>query len=142
MGPTRAELAPLLRTGLISPPRQPRRPTLEIPRNSLLRPWRAVPRPVTPSPERPQITTRLDHNDLVVRNTIFGFFEGLVVAFALTAGLSALGNTNMVVMAGLANIFGGMLSLGLGAYFAVLTERQHWYVSSVSYNQPPDWLSH
>lgn len=46
--------------------------------------------------------------------------------FALTAGLSSLGSTKLVVIGGLAELFSGMISMGLGAYLAAATERQHW----------------
>lgn len=55
-----------------------------------------------------------------------GFADGLTVPFALTAGLSSLGSTKLVVIGGLAELFSGMISMGLGAYLAAATERQHW----------------
>jgi VIT1/CCC1 family predicted Fe2+/Mn2+ transporter len=57
---------------------------------------------------------------------IIGFADGLTVPFALTAGLSSLGKTRLVVIGGLAELFSGMISMGLGAYLAAVTERQHW----------------
>ncbi|KAK3388439.1 VIT family-domain-containing protein [Sordaria brevicollis] len=60
------------------------------------------------------------------RDIILGFSDGLTVPFALTAGLSTLGSTKLVIMGGLAELFSGMISMGLGAYLAGVTERQHW----------------
>ncbi|KAI3396191.1 hypothetical protein diail_394 [Diaporthe ilicicola] len=65
------------------------------------------------------------HGDMV-RDITIGFADGLTVPFALTAGLSSLGSTKLVVIGGLAELFSGMISMGLGAYLAAATERQHW----------------
>ncbi|KAK0712541.1 VIT family-domain-containing protein [Lasiosphaeria miniovina] len=64
--------------------------------------------------------------DAVLRDVILGFSDGLTVPFALTAGLSSLGSTRIVIMGGLAELFSGMISMGLGAYLAGVSERQHW----------------
>jgi VIT1/CCC1 family predicted Fe2+/Mn2+ transporter len=42
------------------------------------------------------------------------------------AGLSSLGSTRLVIMGGLAELFSGMISMGLGAYLAAVTEREHY----------------
>lgn len=65
-------------------------------------------------------------NDDAIRDIIIGFADGLTVPFALTAGLSSLGNTRLVVIGGLAELFSGAISMGLGAYLATATERQHY----------------
>ncbi|TPX08865.1 uncharacterized protein E0L32_009683 [Thyridium curvatum] len=65
-------------------------------------------------------------NGDVVRDIIIGFADGLTVPFALTAGLSSLGNTKLVVIGGLAELFSGAISMGLGAYLAAVTEREHY----------------
>lgn len=62
----------------------------------------------------------------VIRDGIIGFSDGLTVPFALTAGLSSLGNTKLVVMGGLAELFSGAISMGLGGYLASATERAHY----------------
>ncbi|PNP44699.1 hypothetical protein TGAMA5MH_03506 [Trichoderma gamsii] len=62
----------------------------------------------------------------VLRDVIIGFSDGLTVPFALTAGLSSLGSTKLVIMGGLAELFSGMISMGLGAYLAAVTERDHY----------------
>ncbi|KAK2597721.1 hypothetical protein N8I77_012486 [Diaporthe amygdali] len=65
-------------------------------------------------------------NGDMIRDMTIGFADGLTVPFALTAGLSSLGSTKLVVIGGLAELFSGMISMGLGAYLAAATERQHW----------------
>lgn len=67
-----------------------------------------------------------DYND-VVRDIIIGFADGLTVPFALCAGLSTLGDTRLVVMGGLAELFSGAISMGLGAYLAASTEKEHYH---------------
>ncbi|CAN8098153.1 unnamed protein product [Discula destructiva] len=66
------------------------------------------------------------NNGSLIRDITIGFADGLTVPFALTAGLSSLGSTQIVVIGGLAELFSGMISMGLGAYLAAATERQHW----------------
>ena len=70
--------------------------------------------------------THTSNYDAIARDVILGFSDGLTVPFALTAGLSSLGSTKLVIMGGLAELFSGMISMGLGAYLAGVTERQHW----------------
>lgn len=67
----------------------------------------------------------LDYSDFL-RDVIIGFSDGLTVPFALTAGLSSLGSAKVVIIAGLAELFSGMISMGLGAYLAAVTERDHY----------------
>ncbi|KAH9835063.1 protein CCC1 [Teratosphaeria destructans] len=67
------------------------------------------------------------HGDFV-RDSIIGFADGLTVPFALTAGLTALGSTRVVILAGLAELFAGSISMGLGAYLAAVTEKKHFEV--------------
>ncbi|ATY61366.1 protein CCC1, putative [Cordyceps militaris CM01] len=62
----------------------------------------------------------------ILRDVIIGFADGLTVPFALTAGLSSLGSSKIVIMGGLAELFSGMISMGLGAYLAAVTERDHY----------------
>lgn len=58
----------------------------------------------------------------VVSDAIIGLSDGLTVPFALTAGLSALGNTNVVIFAGLAELTAGAISMGLGGYLGAKSE--------------------
>ncbi|KAH8690840.1 Ccc1 family [Talaromyces proteolyticus] len=68
------------------------------------------------------------HSDAgdVVRDVIIGFADGLTVPFALTAGLSSLGSSKLVIVGGLAELFSGAISMGLGAYLACVTDRDHY----------------
>lgn len=68
-----------------------------------------------------------NHGDLL-RNFIIGFSDGLTVPFALTAGLSSLGSPRLVILAGLAELFSGAISMGLGAYLAAVTDENHYKV--------------
>lgn len=61
-----------------------------------------------------------------LNNIIIGFSDGLTVPFALTAGLSAVGSIKLVIMGGLAELFAGAISMGLGAWLAAETDRQHY----------------
>lgn len=79
-----------------------------------------------PDPERPHVEKHIGQFDAMVRDVIIGFSDGLTVPFALTAGLSSLGDTKIVIIGGLAELCSGMISMGLGAYLAADTERQHW----------------
>ncbi|KAK5121113.1 hypothetical protein LTR85_005597 [Meristemomyces frigidus] len=67
------------------------------------------------------------HGELV-RDSIIGFADGLTVPFALTAGLSSLGSSKLVILAGLAELFAGSISMGLGAWLAAVTEKKHYEV--------------
>ncbi|KAI1087773.1 DUF125-domain-containing protein [Rostrohypoxylon terebratum] len=52
-----------------------------------------------------------------------GFADGLTVPFALTAGLSSLGQTKTVIYAGAAEICAGCISMGIGGYLAARGEQ-------------------
>ncbi|KAK4449044.1 putative vacuolar iron transporter protein [Podospora aff. communis PSN243] len=54
----------------------------------------------------------------LLSNFTLGFADGLTVPFALTAGLSSLGQTKTVISAGLAEICAGSISMGIGGYLA------------------------
>lgn len=73
-----------------------------------------------PSPEK------LSNITLILRDVIIGFADGLTVPFALTAGLSSLGSSKLVVIGGLAELLSGTISMGMGAYLAVITERDRY----------------
>lgn len=49
-------------------------------------------------------------------HSIIGLSDGLTVPFALTAGLSSLGSSRLVVTGGLAELCAGAISMGLGGY--------------------------
>lgn len=67
-------------------------------------------------------------NGIFVRDSIIGFADGLTVPFALTAGLSSLGSSKVVILGGLAELFAGSISMGLGAYLAAKTDLKHYEV--------------
>ncbi|MDB5229584.1 MAG: iron transporter, partial [Chitinophagaceae bacterium] len=59
----------------------------------------------------------------VLRDIVIGMSDGLTVPFALAAGLSgAVDNTNVIIIAGLAEIAAGSIAMGLGGYLAGKTE--------------------
>ncbi|KAI9138769.1 Ccc1 family [Paraphysoderma sedebokerense] len=62
----------------------------------------------------------------VVRDVIIGMSDGLTVPFALTAGLSALQSSRLVVAAGLAEIIAGSISMALGGWLAGRSEINHF----------------
>ncbi|ERT00484.1 vacuolar iron transporter Ccc1 [Sporothrix schenckii 1099-18] len=47
-----------------------------------------------------------------------GFSDGLTVPFAMTAGLSSLGQTDTVIYAGMAELTAGCISMGIGGYLS------------------------
>src|SRR6476469_1060113 len=62
-----------------------------------------------------------------LRNFVFGTSDGLVTVLAFVAGVSAsLASRKLVLMAGLAEMFAGAVSMGLGAFLGTRAERD-WY---------------
>ena len=65
---------------------------------------------------------------VAVRDIIIGMSDGLTVPFALAAGLSgAVDHSSIIVVAGLAEIVAGSISMGLGGYLAAQSEADHYY---------------
>src|SRR6185437_8046056 len=63
----------------------------------------------------------------VLRDVVIGMSDGLTVPFALAAGLSgAVSSTNLIIIAGLAEIAAGSIAMGLGGYLAGRTEVDHY----------------
>jgi vacuolar iron transporter family protein len=63
----------------------------------------------------------------VLRNFVFGTSDGLVTVLAFVAGVSAsLSSRRLVLLAGLAEMFAGAVSMGLGAFLGTRAERD-WY---------------
>ncbi|KAK3944399.1 VIT family-domain-containing protein [Diplogelasinospora grovesii] len=120
MASSRRETSPLLQ----SPPADLLIERRSSSAGSRLRP-NMVNRVSSTVPAAPHVESHSNY-DAVLRDVILGFSDGLTVPFALTAGLSSLGSTKLVIMGGLAELFSGMISMGLGAYLAGVTERQHW----------------
>jgi VIT1/CCC1 family predicted Fe2+/Mn2+ transporter len=58
-----------------------------------------------------------------LRNFVFGTSDGLVTVLAFVAGVSAsLAQRNLVLLAGLSEMFAGALSMGLGAFLGTRAE--------------------
>jgi VIT1/CCC1 family predicted Fe2+/Mn2+ transporter len=62
----------------------------------------------------------------VVSDMIIGLSDGLTVPFALTAGLSSLGDTKLVITGGMAELVAGAISMGLGGYLAAKSENDYY----------------
>lgn len=60
------------------------------------------------------------------RDCIVGLSDGLTVPFALTAGLSSTGSTKLVVLAGLAELVSGAISMGIGGFLSAQAEMSHF----------------
>lgn len=58
----------------------------------------------------------------VISDAIIGLSDGLTVPFALTAGLSAFGDTKVVIFGGFAELTAGAISMGLGGYLGARSE--------------------
>ena len=63
----------------------------------------------------------------ILTDIVIGMSDGLTVPFALAAGLSAaVQSTNLIIIAGLAEIAAGSIAMGLGGYLAGKTEADHY----------------
>lgn len=62
----------------------------------------------------------------VISDMIIGLSDGLTVPFALTAGLSSLGDTKLVITGGMAELVAGAISMGLGGYLAAKSENDYY----------------
>jgi VIT1/CCC1 family predicted Fe2+/Mn2+ transporter len=63
----------------------------------------------------------------VLRDIVIGISDGLTVPFALAAGLSgAVVSSNIIIIAGIAEIAAGSIAMGLGGYLAGKTEQDHY----------------
>lgn len=63
----------------------------------------------------------------LLRDIVIGMSDGLTVPFALAAGLSgAVDNSDIIVIAGIAEIAAGSIAMGLGGYLAGKTEQDHY----------------
>ena len=68
------------------------------------------------------------NSSATVRDVIIGMSDGLTVPFALAAGLSgAVTHSSIIVIAGLAEIVAGSISMGLGGYLAGKSDADHYY---------------
>ncbi|EJT80206.1 vacuolar iron transporter Ccc1 [Gaeumannomyces tritici R3-111a-1] len=57
-----------------------------------------------------------------ISDATIGLSDGLTVPFALTAGLSALSDTRIVIYGGMAELIAGAISMGLGGYLGAKSE--------------------
>ncbi len=63
----------------------------------------------------------------LLTDIVIGMSDGLTVPFALAAGLSgAVSSSNIIVIAGIAEICAGSIAMGLGGYLAGKTEQDHY----------------
>jgi vacuolar iron transporter family protein len=63
----------------------------------------------------------------LLRDIVIGMSDGLTVPFALAAGLSgAVASSNIIIIAGMAEIAAGSIAMGLGGYLAGKTEQDHY----------------
>jgi len=62
-----------------------------------------------------------------VRDIVIGMSDGLTVPFALAAGLSAIATSNVVVLAGIAEIAAGSIAMGLGGFLAARSDEEHYH---------------
>jgi hypothetical protein len=62
----------------------------------------------------------------IIRDVVIGLSDGLTVPFALAAGLAAFDDSNIVVIAGMAEMAAGAISMGLGGYLAGNLEIEHY----------------
>ncbi|KAL2796932.1 VIT family-domain-containing protein [Aspergillus keveii] len=65
----------------------------------------------------------------VISDAIIGLSDGMTVPFALTAGLSALGDTKVVVFGGFAELIAGAISMGLGGYLGAKSEEESYHAT-------------
>ncbi|KAK6459558.1 VIT family-domain-containing protein [Scheffersomyces xylosifermentans] len=62
----------------------------------------------------------------VMSDIIIGLSDGLTVPFALTAGLSSLGDSKLVITGGMAELVSGAISMGLGGFLAARSESEYY----------------
>ncbi|KAK4546566.1 hypothetical protein LTR36_001783 [Oleoguttula mirabilis] len=89
----------------------------------------------------PEVKKRSRVDPRVVSDAIIGLSDGLTVPFALTAGLSALGNTKIVIFAGLAELTAGAISMGLGGYLGAKSEEESYKATLIDTKHMVDTCS-
>lgn len=78
-----------------------------------------------------------------LRDFVIGMSDGLTVPFALAAGLAgAIDTTDLIVVAGAAEIAAGMIAMGLGGYMGAKTEREHYESEHARETFEVDKLTH
>ncbi len=79
--------------------------------------------------KQPPNTERHFNASATVRDVIIGMSDGLTVPFAIAAGMTgAAVGASIVVIAGLAEIAAGSISMGLGGYLAGRSDAEHYIV--------------
>lgn len=80
------------------------------------------------------LTPRIRHQEQhftgseLVRDIVIGMSDGLTVPFALAAGLSgAVAQTNLVLIAGVAEMAAGSIAMGLGGFLAARSELENYH---------------
>lgn len=64
----------------------------------------------------------------LVRDLVFGANDGLVAAFAVISGVHGADQTSKVILiAGMAELIGGMIAMGLGAYLSVKSALEYFH---------------
>src|SRR5271167_4685228 len=77
-------------------------------------------------PQTPHIERHFTAGE-VVRDVVIGMADGLTVPFALAAGLTgAVDRSQLIVIAGLAEIAAGSIAMGLGGYLAARSDAEHY----------------
>ncbi len=77
-------------------------------------------------PQTPHIEKHFTASE-TVRDVVIGMADGLTVPFALAAGLSgAVNGTQVIIVAGLAEIAAGSIAMGLGGYLAAKSDCEHY----------------
>ncbi|CAK4034968.1 calcium transporter [Lecanosticta acicola] len=82
-----------------------------------------------PAPQNSSSFLRCKINPRIISDATIGLSDGLTVPFALTAGLSALGTTRLVIYAGFAELVAGAISMGLGGYLGAKSEAHGYYAA-------------
>lgn len=63
----------------------------------------------------------------IVRELVFGANDGLVAAFAVASGVNGAGvRGNVILIAGLAELIGGTISMALGAYLSTKSQIEYY----------------
>ncbi|OAX80036.1 hypothetical protein ACJ72_05641 [Emergomyces africanus] len=84
--------------------------------------YQTVPCTRTRTTESDDSQSRMRVNPRIISDAILGLSDGLTVPFALSAGLSAFGDTKVVVLGSLAELVAGAISMGLGGYVGARSE--------------------
>ncbi len=77
-------------------------------------------------PQTPHVEQHFTAGE-TVRDIVIGMSDGLTVPFALAAGLTgAVSSSNVIIIAGLAEIAAGSIAMGLGGFLAARGDMEHY----------------